>query len=337
MVGTADYLNAADWLKPYKRPLVMSHHRPDGDALGAIAGMALALVEAGKHPLPVVFEPLPNRYSLLADVVDWCRWAVDEERLRKDADALVLLDTCAVAQLEPIAALLDDPPPTLIIDHHSTNDPIGERGSDLRLIDSTAGAACLLVAEWMQANELAFTEPIATALYVGLTTDTGWFRFPNTDARLLRMAATLLEAGAASQDIYRAVYQQDPPERLRLISRMLSSLELHAEKRLAVLYLRQTDFAAAGADRGMTEDLINEATRLATTEATVLFTEDPDDVVRVNFRSKRWLDVSAIARQFGGGGHARASGARPQGAWDELVPLVIAATVKALDDGPGPA
>ena len=94
--------------------------------------------------------------------------------------------------------------------------------------------------------------------------------------------------------------------------------------------LRRDDFTAAGADRRLTEDLVNEAGRMAGIEAILLFTEEPDGKVRVNFRSKERLDVAALAQRFGGGGHARAAGARPPGAWDEVVARVIAETERGL-------
>jgi phosphoesterase RecJ-like protein len=96
------------------------------------------------------------------------------------------------------------------------------------------------------------------------------------------------------------------------------------------MYLRRADFEATGADSSMTENLVNEATRLGSTEATLLFTEEPNGIVRVNFRSKRQLDVAALARRFGGGGHARAAGARLRGDWDHVVPHVITETMEAL-------
>jgi phosphoesterase RecJ-like protein len=116
---------------------------------------------------------------------------------------------------------------------------------------------------------------------------------------------------------------------------MLATLALHAGGKLAVMSLRRTDFEATGADRTMTEDLVNEAGRLAGLEATILFTEELDGRVRVNFRSKSTLDVAALARRFGGGGHARAAGARPAGPWDEVVPRVVAETTAALDAARG--
>lgn len=331
MIADADYHNVRRWLADCRRPLLVTHRRPDGDALGALVGMTLGLRKLGADPLPTLFEPFPARYTLLADAVPWRRWDQERESLTGACDALVILDTCAVSQLDPIAEFLPQAPRTLVIDHHPTPDPLATRAGDLRLLDETAGAACLLIAEWLTAAGLSFDRQTASALFTGLATDTGWFRFSNADARLLRVAADLMDAGAPAHTIHRLLYQQDPPAKLRLIARMLQSLELHADDRLAVMCLRKADFAAAGADRTLTEDLVNEAGRLGCTEATLLFLEENDAGVRVNFRSKQTLDVAALAKHFGGGGHKRAAGARPTGTWDELVPQIIAATVAALE------
>lgn len=334
MIAVADYHNLRAWLEACRRPLLVSHRRPDGDALGALAAMTLVLQDLGLDPRPVLSEPLPPRYALLADAVAWRSWEAEHAALIADCDAWVILDTCTYSQLEALAGHLSRAPRTAVLDHHPTRDEIATRPGDLRLFDESAGAVCLLIHEWMRTVGLPPRPPIATALFVGIATDSGWFRFANTDARMLRAAAELAEAGAAAPAIYRAIYEQDPPARLRLVGRLLDSLELHADGRLAVVKLRRSDFAAAGADHSMTEDLVNEAGRLGGLEAIVLFTEEPNGGVRVNFRSKQVLDVAALAAQFGGGGHARASGARPAGPWDQVVARVIAATRAALAAAP---
>jgi phosphoesterase RecJ-like protein len=326
--GPFDDLTA--WLDGFSRPLVLSHRRPDGDALGALAAMALALQQRGRQPLVALYEPFPVRYRLLENLVNWHNWDQVRAKAAHDCDAVVLLDTCSWQQLEPAREFLAAAPPTAVIDHHTTADSIGTRQGDFRLIDPQASATCLLLYQWMQVAGLRLDVPIATALFVGITTDCGWFRFANTDAQTLRVAADLLERGIDAAAIYDAIYQQDSEGRVRLIARMLSSLELHAGGRLAVMYIRRSDFDATGTDGRVTEDLVNEAARLASTEATLLFTEEPD-AIRVNFRSKRALDVARLAQRFGGGGHARAAGARLGGPWAQVVPQVIADTTAALE------
>jgi phosphoesterase RecJ-like protein len=334
MIGLQEYHNVRTWLEQCRRPLVVTHRRPDGDALGAVAALTLVLRGWGQDPRPTLFERCPPRYAFLTNLTPWHDWDREQAKLTAECDALVILDTCALTQLEPLAAYLPQSPRTLVVDHHATRDAIATRPADLGLFDATAGAVSLLIAEWMKATGVALTPAIATALLVGLGTDCGWFRFANTDARMLRAAAELCDAGASVNTIYRAVYEQEPPAKLRLLARMLQSLELHAGGKLAVMILRKADFDAVGADHTLTEDLVNEPGRLAGLEATLLFTEEPDGRVHVNFRSKSTLDVAALAARFGGGGHARAAGARPVGEWDEIVPRVIAETIAALGSLP---
>ncbi len=295
--------------------------------------MTLALRQLGLDPRPTLFEAFPPRYALLRDGVSWHRWDQSRDTLAAQCDALAIFDTCSLSQLEPIANYLPLAPRTLVIDHHPSHDAIANRPGDLRLCDETAGAVCLILAEWIKAVGIPLSPSLATALLVGIATDCGWFRFPNTDARVMKMAAELVAAGAVPNTIWASLHEQDQPAKLRLIGRMLDSLRLYADDRLAVMTLRAADFAAVGADHTMTEDLINEAGRLGCTEATVLFTEEPDGSVRINFRSKRSLDVAALAGRFNGGGHTRAAGARPPGAWDEVVPRVIAATIASVSRG----
>jgi phosphoesterase RecJ-like protein len=330
MVSEHDLRSVTTWLEECHRPLLVSHQRPDGDSLGAMAAVSLALRRRALEPATVLFEPLPEAYAFLEVAGNWYVWDEVCDGLAGDCDAVVILDTCALSQLEPIGAFLTTAPRTIVIDHHVTRDPIGTRAGDLRLFDETASATCLIVAEWVRSIGLPFDEALATALFTGIATDCGWFRFTNTDARTMRMAAELVEAGAGAAGIYSRLYQRDPPAKLALTARALGNLELKADDKLAVMYLRTADFEQTGADSTMTENLVNEAMRLGCTEATLLFVEEPDHTIRVNFRSKRALDVSALARRFSGGGHARAAGARLRGAWDDVVPRVIAETIEAL-------
>lgn len=331
-VETAQSLALTDWLAQRRRPMLVSHRRPDGDAIGALSVLEQALRRRGMQAQPVLFEPFPQRYALLRDASHWRLW---DELTPVDGagfDALVILDTCSFSQLEPIRDFLSSAPPTLVIDHHATTDAIGLRSGDLRIIDPAASATCLMLSEWLLSAG-TIDAAAATALLTGIGTDCGWFRFSNTDARTLRAAARLAESGADVHSVYSAIYQQDSLPKLKLIARVLDSLELHAGGLLAVMTLRQADFDATGADRGMTEDLVNEAGRLGGPEAIILFTQEPDGSVRINFRSKRGLDVAALAQKFGGGGHHRAAGARMQGDWHTVVQDVVSETAAQLRNG----
>lgn len=329
MMDTLDYTRITEWVRGCYRPILISHRRPDGDAIGSLIGMALALRRLDLDPQPVLYDPLPARYAFFKPELRWFHWEDSREILEKECDAVVMLDTCALNQVEPIAEFLARAPRTLVIDHHATRDPIGMRDDDMRYFDETASATALIVAEWARHTGVPLTGTIAAALFTGIATDTGWFRFPNTDMRTMRMAADLVAAGVDVNDLYQKIYEQEPLAKLRLVAHLLTTMDLHADGRLAVMYVRKADFQRTGADPSMTEDLVNESGRLAGTEATLLFTED-DDLIRVNLRSKGRLDVSELARRFGGGGHQRAAGVRIPGKWDVVVPRFIAETIEAL-------
>lgn len=319
------------WLDGCHQPLLMSHQRPDGDALGALSGMSIALTQFGLSPVVVLYEALPPRYRLFEDFATWYLWDEVKDNVSRDCDAAIVLDTCSSAQLEPIMPYLASGPRTLVIDHHATRDRIGVRDGDLQVCDDTASAACLIIAEWARVAGIKLDSRLASALFTGIATDCGWFRFSNTDTRTLKMIAALVEHDVDVNAIYRSIFQQEPLAKLKLTARLLESMELLAGGKLAVMKLRQADFDAAGADRTMTEDLVNEAIRLASVEAVLMFTDDDENCVRANFRSKQFLDVAMLASRFGGGGHARAAGARLHGEWDKVVPRVIAEATEALD------
>ncbi len=316
------------WLRRCARPVLLSHQRPDGDALGALAATSLALAQRGLAPSVVLFDPFPERYGVLRDAVRWLSWDDVRDVLPRECDAVVILDTCALAQLEPAMKFLASAPETLIIDHHATRDAIGVRDGDLRCLDESASATCLILFEWLQHAGAALEGPLATALFTGIGTDCGWFRHSNTDARTLDAAARLAAAGVEINGLYRAIYERESAAKLRLVARVLTSIELLADGKLAVMRLRQADFDAVGADRSMTEDLVNEGGRLAGVEMTLLLTEEPDGRVRANLRSKQSCDVSVFASRYGGGGHTRAAGARVYGEWDRVVPRLIEEAVE---------
>lgn len=311
------------WIGRHARPALISHVRPDGDAIGSLAAMSLSLARRGLSPSPVLFDAFPERYAALRDSVRWLAWEDVRDVLPRECDCVIVLDTCSLSQLEPAMKFLASAPETLVIDHHATRDALATRPGDLRCFDESASATCLIVAEWLQYVGAQLDAPLAQALLTGIGTDCGWFRHSNTDVRTLEAAARLAAAGADLNALYRSIYERESVQKLRLVARLLGSIELLADGKLAVMRLRQADFDATGADRSMTEDLVNEGGRLAGVEMTLLLTEEDDGRIRANLRSKQHCDVSVFAARYGGGGHTRAAGARLHGAWDRVVPRLI--------------
>ena len=174
---------------------------------------------------------------------------------------------------------------------------------------------------------------IATALATAITSDTGWLRFANTDSRCLRVMGRLLDAGVRPDRLYARLFQCDRVERLRLTARMLATLELHCGGQLAVMCIRKADFEASGAMLEETENLINEALRIGTVESVVLLVES-GDLIRVSLRSRDAIDVAAVAKGFGGGGHSRAAGLRSVLPIDELKRQLVEAFVAEFGKAP---
>ena len=298
--------------------LLLTHARPDGDGLGAMAALARAAGAAGKRADMLVPDTVPERYAFL-----FPHPPAGPERfaeLADQADAIVVVDTCARAQLDRVAqAVVDRRDKVLVLDHHATAETIG----DVQWVDASAAAAGVLVGELIQTLDWPMDATAAEALLTAVTSDTGWLHFANTDARCLRQAAWLLEFGVRPDKLYRRIFQNDRPERLALIARMLSSLRIECGGRLASMVIRRTDFQHSGARGDETENLVNEALRIGSVEAALLLVETPGEAsasaeVRVSLRSRDAVDVAAVAKQFGGGGHTRAAGVRAVANIDEF-------------------
>ena len=220
-------------------------------------------------------------------------------------DLIIIIDTNSCSQLPGFEAYLkQNAKPVLVIDHHLTADSLG----DVQLIDTSAAAAGLIVHDLFDFANWPVTEKIAHALFVAVATDTGWFRFSNTDSRTFRDCAGLIDAGANPSKIYHDLYQNFSPQRFKLMAAMLNSLELHFDGRFAAVQLSQQDFERTGAARKDTENLIDECRRIATVEVTALFVELPDGRIRCSLRSRGAVDVRQIAQKFDGGGHKMAAG-----------------------------
>jgi len=313
------YRDTAIRISNWRRPLLLTHTRPDGDAVGCLLAMRCVLRHGGADPQAMWLDGPADRYAFL-----WGDQPVDSpsdpvsraEELRPDG--IAILDTSAYAQLGRLADWLRTGRgaglPKVVVDHHQTRDPIG---ADV-LVDETASAASVIVLEWVEAAGWAIPGAAAEALLVGIATDTGWFRYSNTDARTLEAAARLTRRGAELSTLYEAVYAREPAARLRLEAACIQSMELLSRGRIALMTLgpEQQRAAGGGAD---TSDIVNLPLRMAGVWVSVLLAPESRGEVRVSLRSKPPvhgvpdINVAELAAALGGGGHARAAGARVPG------------------------
>ena len=326
------YQDAINRLRPCKKVLITTHARPDGDALGSSAAMSLALRKINIDSDILLLSHLPRKYSFL--FLDHGLPHIDAEpaipsHLNLDHyDALVVVDTGTWSQLPGLEERITKwPKPKIVIDHHLTQ----EQWADVKLVDNSAAAAGEIVGELIDRWKIPYDRAIATCLYVAIVSDTGWFQFSNTRPQTLRLGAKLMELGVDTDRIYQMLYQNERAERVALQTRAQDSLELLADGRLAVMTIRKEDFQQTRANVPDTENLINIPLQIATVEVAILVTEPLDSgPVRISLRSKGQIDVARFGEQFGGGGHARASGLKLATSLADARNQVVAAMVESM-------
>lgn len=321
---------AAARLQAAERIVITTHARADGDALGSAAGLRRALQALGKEADVYLHEPVLPRYRFLPDMKELKIWDLETAaEIMQAADLLVVVDTCAAIQIGAIAEIWTaSETARLAIDHHKTREGIVQEA----WVDDTSGACCEMIYRLCHESDWPIDEDLAHLLYAGMATDTGWFRFSNADARCYEAAGALVACGVKPNELYEELYMSDPAPRLRLLGEVLRSFELLADEKLAVIRIDRAMLKRVGATGKMTEELINEPQRIGSVVAALLFVEpyEGDGPIRVSFRSKHDVDVSAVARMFGGGGHERAAGAKLFMSLDEAYKHVTATMIGAV-------
>lgn len=321
------YRRLIDTLSRARRVLVTTHVRPDGDALGTTAAVVLGMRKAGIEAEVLLLSRLPTKYAhvyagnavVYHDADQAWPTSLDLSRF----DALLVCDTGTWSQLPGLRDRVAGwGVPKLVLDHHLTQ----EDWADAKLVVTEAAAAGEIAAELLDQWGIAIDQPIASALFLAIVSDTGWFQYSNTRPYTFRLAARLVEAGVDTDALYQRLYQNERAERVALQARVQQSLEILCGGRLAVMRARRGDFEAAGADVPDTEGLINVPLQVRTVEVSLLFTEPREaGPVRVSLRSKGQVDVAKFAEAFGGGGHARAAGLKVDAPIDAARDRVVAA------------
>ena len=325
-------------LRGASRVLVTTHQKPDGDALGSVLAVVRACQAIGVAAEGWVVDPCEGNLRSFEGATRVAHVHPRRPELPADAfDLAVVVDTGAWTQLEVIAPWLRARHDRVIgFDHHARGDQVAAR----RVVDVGCGSCTALLAHLVDALGVPLAAgadergrgSIAEALYMGLATDTGWFRFPNARAAEFALAARLLEAGVDKDAMYQQIEQSSRAERVELQGCALSSLEMIASGRIALMRLRADDFAETGAMLEETAGIVNIPMEIAAVRASVLAVEDTQaGVIKLSFRSKpaddsgTFIDVNELASRFGGGGHVHAAGAKQQGTLDEVIARVRAA------------
>jgi len=297
--------------------LVVTHERPDGDAIGSLLGLTLSLRKQGKRAVAVIPGGLPERFASLPGG-EWVRsgWPADPTPVI----AVDCADQERIAPPWPPAW----PPPDVNIDHHATNTRFGQ----VNLIDPRATATAEVLYDLASELGLPLDADVATNLLAGIVTDTIGFRTDNVTPAALRKAAALVEAGGRLQEVYERLLTQRPLASARYWGAGLSHLQRQGD--VLWSHLTLDDRVAAGYEGDDDADLVNFLSTVDGASVTVLFVEQPGSKVKVSWRARGGVDVSRLAQTFGGGGHEPAAGATLDGRLEDVERLVLTATARSL-------
>ena len=311
-----------------RRVLLTTHLNADGDGVGSQVALAAWLRARGREGWLVNPTPFPDSYAFLLPDAGW---AVDpaSNRARElvaGADLAVVLDTGEVPRIGRVGELLRGLP-TVVVDHHPPgDDPI----AGLALRDPQACATGELLFDVLCAAGGPWPPAVALGLYVAILTDTGSFRFSNSTPAAHRIVAALLEAGVDPEDTHRRVYGSHPLSRLRLLHAALGELVVDPEGLLAWMTVPTDAYQSLGASSDDLEGLANYPREVHGVEAGLLFREPARGGTKISFRANGEVDVNALARRFGGGGHVKAAGAMVERPLVEVREEVVAATLEAI-------
>ena len=308
--------------------LVTSHSTPDGDAIGSILAMRGFLRALGKADITCAcHDAVPKLYDWVPGAEDFVR----ANKLRKSYELVVVMDVAQKERLGDIGRAIAPEQTVLIVDHHPEETPFGT----LNFIDRSYASCSQIVVDLYETAGLRMSPDAATAAYVGLTTDTGSFRFSNTDGRAHRHAAKLLELGVDPSDIASRVFDIITPEKLALLKHVLERVQRSSCGRISWSILTAVDLVQARASAEDVEGLVNFIRNLEGVQVGVLFRELKPGRIKVSMRARGAIDAGLMLKPFGGGGHPGAAGAIINMPLDDAIREVVARAESVLTEPAG--
>ena len=312
-----------DAIRSRQRFVISSHSRPDGDSIGSQLAMAYALRALGKEATVVNADAAAAPLMAFPGVSD-IRIA---PRAEGEFDAAIIME-CGDLARTGVTGL--DRFFVINIDHHPGNTAYGQ----INWFDPSAAACSEMVFDVVRALGVPLSREIATHIYLAILTDTGSFHFSSISPRTFDICRELLEAGVDPVTVARTVYDNNSMGRLRLFAAVLSAMRIDPTGRIAILYLDHQMADAAGGTYEETEGLINEPLTVKEIQAVVFFKQEAGDEYRVSMRSKGNVDIGAVAKVFGGGGHKNAAGCTATGAIEALRTNFVERMEHAIDGRP---
>lgn len=323
MKSNASLAEIAEVLRTRQRFAVMSHVRPDGDALGCTIAMALCLRQLGKDVLAWNEDGVLEKFRYLPGL----EIVTTPPSEPVEVDVAIALDTSVQDRIGRCLPAVKRADVWINIDHHVTNPRFG----DLVHIDPSAPATGQILYELFRAGELPLTYEMADNLFVAISTDTGSFQYAGTTARTYEIGAELIRAGVNVADLSRKMYESYPRRRLELLRALLNTLRFTSDDRCASVSLSLANAAQLGVLPEDNEGLIDHIRAIQGVQVAAFFEELPGAKARLSLRSKdERFNASALCALFGGGGHPLAAGARIEGAFGEVQEKVLTAINDAL-------
>ncbi|NIO15915.1 MAG: bifunctional oligoribonuclease/PAP phosphatase NrnA [Deltaproteobacteria bacterium] len=284
--------------------LLTTHINPEGDAIGSELALALSLEQMGKDVFVLNQDPVPYFLRFLPGVE-----RVQNQGPARLFDVGILLDCGSPERTGSAGEHLSFCDRVMSIDHHV----IQSRFGDFSYIDTHASSTGELVFRLIKRLGVNIDSHIATLLWVAIATDTGSFRYSNTTSSALKVAAELVERGANPMAVSEQLYEHHPPKRLELLSRVLSTLEILEDGRIASITILKEDMEIVGASNDFLEGFINYPRSLEGVVVAASFREEHDSLYKVSLRAKGNADVARVATFFNGGGHVKAAGFKLSG------------------------
>jgi phosphoesterase RecJ-like protein len=322
--ANSTFQEIANLIREHQKFVIISHVRPDGDALGSQLALGLSLRHLGKEIRIWNEDGMLEKYSF----VPQAELLTKPPSVPEDFDVAFALDTAIQNRLGTAVQALRSVKTWVNIDHHPSNPRYG----DLVYIDANAPATGQILFELMKSQGLPIDTDIAENLYVAISTDTGSFQYPNTTARTFEIAAELVRAGVQVGPVSQQLYENYPRRRIELLRELLATMRFQASGRVATFSLSLKTAAALGVVPEDNEGLIDHIRAIRGVIVAIFFEELPDGKVRVSMRSKsETVDVCAICQKFGGGGHTLAAGARVRGSLSEVEQRVLEAVCDVVN------
>ncbi|HML95918.1 MAG TPA: bifunctional oligoribonuclease/PAP phosphatase NrnA [Thermodesulfobacteriota bacterium] len=311
------------------RILITSHENPDGDALGSTLGLGLGLEKLGKEVVFYNKDGVPELLTFLPG----------SERIRTSLEGAGDFDLAFAVDCTGTSRAGDEFEDfvkagrcrqVVIIDHHQTN----SSSADIHLLDSGSSSTGEIVYLLLKTMSVEIDEAIAKNLYTTIVSDTGSFRYSNTNPVTFRDASELVERGVDPAEISEALFESEPLRKLRLVALVLPTLSVREGNRVASVVIDRSMFEKAGARREDTEGLVNIPRSIKGVEVAVAFREEAGNgspFWKISFRSKGDVDVARIAERFGGGGHKKAAGCSVEGTLEEVQSKVFGCIGEELE------